>query len=150
MRSELGQTRKSSDATATSDLPLKADINRTSREVREVPARTRHSSSQHPAACRPTRSSEVLGQEATRRMRLGSRCLVLNRSSSRKHFSHGAGQHSLYWQVGTQIPSGLIVASALTGQLYETYATTAVDLTERAWDGSDAFRDSLRGPAGPV
>jgi hypothetical protein len=35
--SELGQKRKSGDAIATSDLPLKADIKRTSREVRKVP-----------------------------------------------------------------------------------------------------------------
>ena len=32
--SESGQKRKSGDAIATSDLPLKADIKRTSREVR--------------------------------------------------------------------------------------------------------------------
>jgi hypothetical protein len=32
-----GQTRKSGDAIATSELPLKADIKRTSREVRKVP-----------------------------------------------------------------------------------------------------------------
>jgi hypothetical protein len=35
--SQLGQKRKSGDAIATSDLPLKADIKRTSREVRKVP-----------------------------------------------------------------------------------------------------------------
>jgi hypothetical protein len=35
--SELGQKRKWGDANATSDLPLKADIKRTSREVRKVP-----------------------------------------------------------------------------------------------------------------
>jgi hypothetical protein len=35
----VGQKRKSGDAIATSDLPLKADIKRTSREVRKVPTR---------------------------------------------------------------------------------------------------------------
>ena len=35
--SELGQKRKSGDANATSDLPLKADIKRTWRHVRFVP-----------------------------------------------------------------------------------------------------------------
>ena len=35
--SGLGQTRKSGDAIATSDLPLKADVKQTSREVRKVP-----------------------------------------------------------------------------------------------------------------
>ena len=34
--SQMGQNRKSGDANATSDLPLKADIKRTSREVRKV------------------------------------------------------------------------------------------------------------------
>ena len=33
----LGSKRKSGDETATSELPLKADITRTSREVRKVP-----------------------------------------------------------------------------------------------------------------
>ena len=33
----MGLKRKSGDANATSDLPLKADIKRTSREVRKVP-----------------------------------------------------------------------------------------------------------------
>ena len=45
--SELGQNQKSGDAIATSGLPLKADIKRTSRHVRKVPigdimARRRH------------------------------------------------------------------------------------------------------------
>ena len=35
--SQMGQTRKSDNAIATSDLPLRADITRTSREVRSVP-----------------------------------------------------------------------------------------------------------------
>jgi len=58
----LGQNRKSGDAIATSDLPLKADIKRKSRHVRKVPWRdiNRRADQRKAASRRPLASAPQL------------------------------------------------------------------------------------------